>query len=796
MKMKWLRRGLAGLALVLFVTAAGGYLWLRTSLPRLSGEITVAGSSTEIEIIRDRHAVPHIRAKTAEDSYFGLGYVHAQDRLFQMDFMRRLGAGKLSEVVGPATLGLDRMMRTLGLYRLAEKSVAGLSPRAQRALTAYSAGINSFLTGNAGILPPEFLVLGYRPTPWRPADSLVWARIMAMRLTGNWRTEALRASLSARLTPQQINALWPEEDSDVAPTVTGWARGLQKFHPMFAGLLKRWPREMLPMTASNSWVVDGAHSATGKPLLANDPHLGFRAPGLWYLARTESPGLTLTGATVPGVPYHILGHNGHIAWAITSTGSDTQDLFIERLDPTDARKYITPDGARPFETRQETISVAGGPDVTIAIRHTRHGPVLSDLEPGLSSIAGSGHVVALSAATLREDDMTADAFYRLNRARNWTDFRAALHLFHSPQQNITYADIAGNIGFTAPGRVPIRKTGDGATPAPGWTGSHDWRGFIPFDALPWVFNPPAGRIVNANNRIAPKSYPYHLGRNKTPSFRAERILQMLESAPRPYEIDGFKTMQTDTVSLMARELIPLMTRIQPRNDRARHALELLRGWNRNMARDRPEPLIFIAWLRTFNRLLYADELGAALPAFWGLRPLFVRNVLRRDAKWCDDRSSEKIETCDALLQTALNATLDELEAAHGGDQNAWRWGNAHYAHFRHPLFGRIAGLRRFADIRIASDGGAFTVNRAQHRSNNPAEPFASVHGAGYRGLYDLADLDRSQYIQATGQSGNFMSNHYRDLTQKWRDGVYISIPASRAQALDGAIGVLKLKPAS
>jgi penicillin G amidase len=826
--MAWLRRGLLALAVLLLVAAAGGYLWLRTSLPRLSGEISLAGATSEIEIIRDRNAVPHIRAANADDAYFGLGFVHAQDRLFQMDFMRRLGAGKLSEVVGPATLPLDRMMRLLGLYRAAEQSVARLSPEARRMLEAYSAGVNAFLTQSSGSLPPEFLVLGYRPTPWRPADSLVWARIMAMRLTGNWRDEALRARLSSRLSAGQIDELWPEDDSAVPPTIAvpGAAAAspprsatppalaappasvappaaraaLKKLRAMFADLVEGWPREMAPLTASNSWVVDGARSVTGKPILANDPHLGFRAPGLWYLARIEAPGLTLTGATVPGVPYHLLGHNGRIAWGFTTTGSDTQDLFIERIDPADPTRYLTPGGSRAFETRQEIIPVAGGPDVTVTLRRTRHGPVLSDLASGagrrLASIAGPGYVVALAAVALRDDDMTAEGLYRLNRAGNWDEFRAALRLFHAPQQNITYADVAGNIGFVAPGRVPIRKSGDGATPAPGWTGSHDWRGFIPYDDLPAVLNPASGRIVNANHRVIGKSYRYDLGRFTTPSYRAERIYQMLDATPQPYGLDSFAAMQLDIVSLMARDLVPLMTRIAPGDERARRALALLRGWNLKMARDRPEPLIFIAWLRTFNRLLYGDELGNALPSYWGLRPLFVRNVLKRDAKWCDDRSSAKVETCDAVLETSLSKTLDELEAAHGGDLDAWRWGDDHYALFSHPLFGRIAGLRRLADIRIASDGGAYTVNRAQHRSNDRDKPFASVHGPGYRAIYDLADLDRSRFIQATGQSGNLLSGNYRDLTRAWRDGGYISIPESRARALDGAIGVLILKPAS
>jgi len=775
-----------------FMSAGGGYLWLRTSLPQLSGDVIVNDPDAVVEIIRDRNAIPHIRAQSSDDAYYALGFVHAQDRLFQMDFMRRLGAGRLSEVVGPPTIGVDRMMRTLGVYRLAEASLAELSEEARRAFAAYADGVNAYLKTHPGGWPPEFQALRYRPEPWRQADSLVWGRLMAMRLSSNWRTEALRARLSRLLPPERMDELWPGDDGDTPPTITALANGAME--TLFAGLVRVWPAELRPVSASNSWAVSGAQTASGKPVLANDPHLGFRAPGLWYLARIEAPGLILTGATVAGVPLTILGHNGRVAWGFTTTESDTQDLFVERIDPADSTRYLAPGGSRPFETRKETIRVRGREPVTITVRETRHGPVISDAVPRLETAAGPGHVVALAAMALRADDRTSEAVFRLNRVRDWKEFKHALRDFHAPQQNITYADTDGNIGFLAPGRVPIRKSGKGRAPAPGWSGSHDWIGVVPFEALPQAFNPPSGRIVNANHKVVADDYPYYLGHRGTPSYRARRIHDLLDRARDGHTPRNSTDIQTDTVSLMARELVPLMSRLSPADARSQAVVRLIRNWRGEMDKARPEPLIFIAWLREFNRALYADELGPAFGDYWGLRPKFVKRVLTGRESWCDDTRTSATESCDMLLETALTKALSDLAVSHGEDMSAWRWGEAHFAHFRHPMFGRLPMLRRFADLQTPSDGGAYTVNRAQPWTGDTRRPFVSAHGPGFRAVYDLSDLDATLFMQATGQSGNPLSAHYGDRIVRWRDGEYLTIASNRAAAIDGAIGVLNLTP--
>ena len=783
----WLRRIAAGLAVLVVVVVGGAYLLVESARPQTEGTIALAGLDAPVSILRDRHGIPRIAAASERDAYFALGFVHAQDRFFQMEFMRRAGAGRLSEIVGASTLPLDRWMRVLGLYRLAEAALKRLSPQVTHSLEAYADGVNAYLDSHSGLVSVELALLFATPERWRPADSLVWGRLMGMRLSGNSRAETLRARLSELLPTERIDELWPDIAGAAPPTVAALGRA-----SLFSTLLADWPAAIAPVTASNVWAVSGSHTETGSPILANDPHLGFRAPGLWYLARIETPGLTLAGATVPGVPMTILGHNGSIAWGLTTADSDTQDLFVERIDPGDPNRYLTPDGSRPFEVRVERIGVRGGDDVTLVVRSTRHGPVISDVDGKAGSIAEPGHVVALAAAALREDDMTGEAVWRLNRARNWEEFNAALAFFHAPHQNAVYADTGGNIGIVAPGRVPIRRAGDGRYPVPGWTGEHDWTGFIPYDALPRLLNPANGRIVNANHPVGGPDYPYRLGHGDTPPYRAARIHALLDSGG-SRTLAGAGAMQTDAVSLAARALLPEMLRTVRETDPRSVALARLRRWDGTMDRRRAEPLIFVAWLRALNRRLYSDETGAVFPDLWRLRPVFVYETLKRGEIWCDDTTTPSRETCRQVVGDALDDAFSELRARFGDDPADWRWGDAHYAHFRHPVFGWLPMIDRLADIRIPVDGGAFTVNRGQHRSARGDAPYASVHGAGYRAVYDLADLDRSLFIQATGQSGHLTSPHYRDLTPLWRDGIFLSLGPIAANSRQAA-SLLTLVP--
>jgi len=696
-------------------------------------------------------------------------------------------------VIGRPTLALDKTMRTLGVYRLANETFRRLPPDARRAVEHYTGGVNAFLRTRAGALPPEFVVLQYTPEPWTHADSLIWGRLMAMRLTGNWRTEALRAALSARLTPDQIADLWPRDDGDTPPTLTAAAH--RASIALADRMLTQVPAWLDQASASNSWLLSGHLTNSGKPILANDPHLGFRIPGIWYLARVSAPGLDVTGATVPGVPFHILGHNKRIAWAFTTTDSDTQDLFIERLVPGAPGRYQTPDGPTNFTTRTETIAVKDGDPVSHTIRETRHGPVISDIHTTLTKTIPEGHVLALAAASLRPDDLTPLALFNLNRAQNWSEFRNAARQFHAPQQNISYADIDGNIGFIAPGRVPVRRSGTGRRPVPGWTGTFDWTGFIPFNSLPQTYNPGSGRIINANHRIVPKDYAWYLTDDWAAPYRARRIHQML-GAREPHSTKNSAGIQNDILSLAVKDILPiLLQHLSPRDKRAQRATQRLQKWDARMSRDAAEPLIFINWLSEISRALFADELGSHFPAYFRLRPRVVERMLTSRRKWCDNVTTQKTETCQETVSAALDTALDSLDSRFGPDVSDWRWGAAHQAVFSHPLFGRIPVLRNLADIRIESGGGPFTVNRAQPHINSRKNPFASVHGPGYRAIYDLSDLSQSMFAVATGQSGNPLSSHYADTTRAWRDGEYIKILQTRQGALEQTMGITTLAPA-
>jgi penicillin G amidase len=768
------------------IVIAGTMLWLRSSLPLSDGRLVLDGPAAEISITRDAHGIPTIRAASDTDAAFALGFVHAQDRLFQMDLMRRAGAGRLSEWFGGKSLGIDRFMRTIGLYRAAEREAPLLSPPARAALAAYAAGVNAYLAHRRGALPAEYYLLNVSPEPWKPADTLVWGKLMALELAGNFRRELLHARLARRVSPEELQLLYPPYPKDGPVTVS--AAIIHALDGLRLGELEALlPRYVGPGFASNNWVVDGAHSASGKPLLANDPHLGLSAPSVWYLARVETPGMSLAGATAPGGPFFVLGHNQRIAWGFTNTESDVEDLFIEHVDPDDHSRYVTPGGSEPFVTRSEEIGVRGGAPVTLAVRETRHGPVISDLGGRYAETAAPGSVLALEATFLEGEDRTADALWRVNRAGNWDAFRDALRDFVAPQQNMVYADVDGNIGFFAPGHVPIRGKGDGWLPAPGWSGEYDWTGYIPFDQLPAAFNPPAGRILSANNKIVPDSYPYYLGRGWDLPYRAERIAALLEATPQQSPAAS-AAIQADTLSLMARDLLPLLLATKPGSKAAAEALDRLRAWDGRMQRAQVAPLIFVAWLRELNRTLFAERLGDAFDDYWGLHPDVIRLVLTEHAEWCVDRARSGAPDCAAQLSASLERALDELRQRYGADMEQWRWGVPHQARFANQFWSAIPVLGSFFGLAIPADGGYDTIDRGATPLTSSGDPYADVLGPTLRMIVDLGDPAGARFMIAPGESGNALSPHYRDLMQSWRDSAYVTLGG------DATGGTLVLAP--
>ncbi len=497
--MRWVAR----IVLIVVILIAAVLLWLRTTGPGSDTTLRVAGLTAPVTVERDGYGIATITAANTRDALFALGFLHAEERLFQMELTRRLGAGRLSELFGPGAVPTDKYMRTLGLYRAAEAQYNILSPDARGELDAYVAGVNAWLAQRSVALPPEYYLIRARPEPWRPANSLVWGKLMALQLAGNFRDELLRARILRHIKPEELGILFPPYPKN-APSFTGetdaWLKRLD-LDAIYAAL----PKFVGPTYESNNWVVDGKHTASGKPMLANDPHLSLNAPGVWYLAHLKTPELDVAGVTAPGNPYVVLGHNAHIAWGFTTTTGDVEDLFIEKIDPKDPTHYLTPNGSAAFTTRDETIAVRGGDAVKLMVRETRHGPVISDLAGKYGAATDAGTVLALQTTWLMPDDRSPEALRGINYAKNWSAFRDAMKLFGAPEQNMVVADDAGEIGFIAPARIPIRGKGDGYMPVPGWSGDYDWKGFIPFDDLPQGLNPASGRFVTANQKIVPES---------------------------------------------------------------------------------------------------------------------------------------------------------------------------------------------------------------------------------------------------------------------------------------------------
>ena len=779
-KMRFALRLSALLLALLCAGLAGAYLYLRQSLPQTEGQVELSGLDGPVEVLRDAQGIPHIFASSIADAHFALGFVHAQDRLWQMEIDRRIAAGRLAEALGPAALEPDRLFRTLGIRRVAAANLAHYDDESKRLLEAYSKGVNAFLATNP-VLPPEFWIFGIRPEPWTPVDSIAWLKMMAWDLGGNWRTELLRLSLARRLPLSAIQEFLPPYPGDAALPLPDLKR--------LYGPLEREPIQVSQASAlqgadglgSNSWVVSGARTASGKPLLANDPHLDLTAPSVWYLAHLHAPGLEAIGGTLPGVPGVIVGRTDRIAWGFTNTGPDVQDLYLEKLDASGG--YATPEGVRRFAVVEETIKVKGQPDERLSVRLSRHGPVISDAWQRALDATPRGYALAFQWTALAEDDLTLQASLKLSQAHDWASFVEIGRNLHAPQQNVVYADVDGNIGFIAPGRVPVRKPDNdlhGLAPAPGWDARYDWAGFIPYDELPKAFNPPEGMIVTANQKIVPPGYRHFITSEWEPPYRAQRIEALLEQVPK-HDARSFERIQSDVAATALRDLLPYLLKATPTSDAGRQALRMVGAWDGTMDPARPEPLIAMAWWRELARALYADELGDLFRYYWSPRAVFVTQALATNSAWCDDVRTRRAESCDELVSASLEKALSELTRRYGADLSKWRWGEAHAADHRHRPLSRSRWLAPLFDIEVPVGGGPYTVNVGAMDFSDAAEPYAAHHAPSLRAIYDLADPEASVFIQSAGQSGNVLSPHYRSFAKLWAEGRYVPMVTQRAR---------------
>lgn len=746
--------------LAVIVLSVGALIWVlgEASVPRITGERRLPGLDAAVRVAFDDTGIPTVNANSMRDAYQALGYLHARDRLWQMEMTRRIGAGRMAEIVGSPMLEYDRMMRELGLYRQAERQVAMLSDTERSDLQAYADGVNAFIETSDAPLPIEFQLTFHSPEPWRIADSLVWGRLMSLQLSGDGFAEARRAALAARLGPVRVKDLFP--------------RNLRSPTTMNDGNKDAWIGEY---DASNAWILSGKKTETGHPILANDPHLGLRMPGQWYLARIQTPDLTLSGATAPGAPFHILGHNGTIAWGLTTTHADNQDTV--RLDQ---------QAIASAKTRQETIRVRFGTDEIVTIRETSFGPVVSRLgrEP-----------VALQWTGTRDTPHSVSALYRLNRAKSWDQFLHALTLFDDPVQNVFYADISGRIGMKVVGRLPIRNGGDGTIPQYSAEPEAIWRDVVPPQDLPGVVDPANGLIANANNRVVNAGYPHEISHKFIDDYRIVRLLEALDSVGEEHSVEDSARIQNDTLSDAARQLVPHFLTADPTSPLARDSLTLLRDWDYHMTRDSAAAAIYMTILNEAVRLLAEDDLGIdAFGVFWRADARFVEKALTDAPHWCDDIRTEPKEDCAWMLSAALDRAVVTLNHNHGGDAAKWRWGDLHAAPMENFLLDLVPGLSRLGNRPLETDGGDHTINRGQSRGGEGPHPFDHVHGAGFRAIYDLSNLDNSLFALAGGQSGNPFSPHYDNLLEPWRDGRYFKIPGRAGDIGDSAANVLHLRP--
>lgn len=775
------------------------------SLPRYTATLTLEGLQHPVEIIRDEHAVPHIFARSELDAYFALGYTHAQDRLWQMEFNLRVATGTLAEWFGESMLPVDRFQRSLGLADLISRDFDQLDSDARAILAVYAEGVNAYRDAMP-VPPPEYLLLAASPRVWKAQDSLLLLKQMAWQLSRNYWDELIHVVLRRHLSAQEMDDLLPAcpDDTPLPP--------LPDLEYLYAHLSR--PVETIlhhaalkPVAGmgSNNWALTGSRTMSGKPILANDPHLKLTIPAPWYLAHISTPDMNLVGATLPGIPALILGRNDFIAWAFTNTGADSQDLYLERSPPEHPEYYETPDGIAHYEIHTETIKVRFAQDERVTIRRSRHGPIISDSDEAIQSmLPDTGKLsLALNWTGLYPGDVTLQFFLKAARAASANALLDAARDYQAPLQNIVYADKSGVIGFIAAGRAPIRDAENdlqGRAPAPGWSVSYDWQGFIPFEQLPQEHAPASDAIVTANHDITPEDYPHLIASDWVPPYRANRISALIDQQTDHRLIDS-QSIQLDIQSTVAERLLPLLLKVQPHEPLAQTILNRLKQWDFNMRSHAPEPLVFIEWTRQLASLLYQDKFNQLTELIGDDNPEFLIRVLSNhdaQSRWCGQTmaaaAADLSDPCTPLIETALQITMTRLRDRYGANPDAWNWGEAHVAAARHPLLGKFLVLEQLANLVSPRDGGRDTVNFSGYFYDAEERVYVEEVAPNLRAIYDLADPESSVFSLSSGQSGHFLSPYYKNLTAGWIAGHYFPIRTDYDAVKRTAIGHLAMTP--
>lgn len=824
---------LVGVMVLVFVLfALFGYYTVRRSFPKVSGEVQLDGLDGHVDIFRDEFGIPHIYASTSHDLFFAQGYVHAQDRFWQMDFWRHIGSGRLSEMFGESQLDTDKFLRTMGWARVVEEELAVLDPVSIAILDAYAEGVNAYMADHQGSsLSLEYAVLkllnpGYVPEPWQPLHSLTWAKAMAWDLGGNIDGEIERANLLKVLTPEQLAEIVPpyppnhpfiipnldvESDNHVTKSKNlniDLGTILANITVMNARLDSLLGPRGLGI-GSNSWAISGELTSTGEPLLANDPHLGVQMPSIWYeiglhcAPQGEACPYNLTGFSFAGDPGVIIGHNDRIAWGFTNLGPDVQDLYIERINPDNPNQYEVNGEWVDMILVNETIQVAGGDPIEITVRYTRHGPIISDtysILEGFTDTAGvelpPRYAISLRWTAL-EVAQTFPAIWKINLAGNWDEFRQAASTFDVPSQNLLYADVDGNIGYQSPGKIPVRANGDGTLPVPGWTDEFEWQGYIPFEELPRAYNPPEGYIVTANNAVVDSDFPYMIATTWAYGYRAQRIVDMIEGAPGPIDILYIQKMQGDNRDMNAENLVPHLMALPLSDTRLEAARNMLQDWDFQADMDSAPAALFEVFWKHLLAATFHDDLPEDSWPGGGTRWFEVMRSLveKPHSPWWDDRSTpQAVETRDDIFLQAFIAALDELKEEWGENPDGWTWGDLHTVTFRNPSLGEsgvgpIEAIFNRGPYRTA--GGTSIVNATGWDASESYE----VGGVpSHRMIVDLSNISNSLSMHTTGQSGHAFHSHYIDMADLWREIQYHPMLWERGDVEAGVEGYLKLVP--
>lgn len=768
------------------LTAGGWFYYAATSsLPQLDGTIHAAGLTGRVTVIRDAQGVPHITASSITDALFAQGFVTAQDRLWQMDMSRRFGRGQLSEVLGARTLATDKRQRSLNLTAAAEAAVARLSLEARGHIEAYVKGVNALMERQRSNLPIEFRILRYQPTPWTAVDSMM----VGINVSGNLNTqyplelerEALIRNLPAEIVADLYpNASWrdrppsalPREEQHLPDAPPEGAPGPDDDAPRPQGMIESVAAAECEGCApgSNNWVVSGAHTLTGKPLVSNDMHLGHSIPNVWYEVHVKAPGYNVAGVSFPGLPFVIAGHNERIAWGFTNVGPDVQDLYIENFNG--AGEYEKPTGMQKPEVRHETIKVRGANDVALDVVITRHGPLIA---------TGDSRRIALKW-TIYDPQVLTFRFYEMGKAQDWTQFRTALSTFGGAPQNVVYGDVDGNIGYQTAGFIPIRSKGDGLLPVPGSTDEFEWTGYVPFDKLPSILNPASGILATANGRITPDGYPYLLANQWGPPFRTERIYRVLESGKK-FSAADMLTLQMDTQSefdrLMAQRFVYAIDRQKGASERLRLAADILRKWNGRMEIDSVAATIAVKARRQLWKLLLEPKFGSQWEKYswFGSTVALEKIVTTHPARWLP----QGFANFDALLAAAVDVALRQDGPK---DLSQWKFGWAYPLQIEHPIFGQVPILRGLAGPGTHPQAGSSLTVKAAGRS----------FGASQRATYDLSNLDASNLNIVVGQSGQIFSPYYMDQFPAWYGGRSFTLPFSEDVVQQAGAHRLTLQP--